>query len=381
MASMTNNPKNDIPPGEANQLDKLSHWYQPLPHLVIYHGGCPDGIAAAWAVSQRESAEDDVKYHPGRFNEDPPDVTNQNVLFVDFTYTQNVMELLLKTAKSIRVLDHHKSALYLKNITDKKLSYVLDMNRSGAQIAWDEMNPQSVPSSKSRPWFIDDIADRDLWRWELPNSKITTRAMFGLDYYSSLTAFSEKISKLYNKSYYTTELEVNADNYTELKAHVDNYDELVSIGKTLLNEDERSYKNITKYAVDCICTSLTDPSVMWKCRVVECDGSKKSEVGNRLVLDGKCDFSVIYQYNIIRDEWWLSLRALSSSNIDLTKIVKHFGNGGGHPKASGSCIHGSKGHNLKTLFKPVPNNMRFSSLETELTTEEYASKMRSIPGV
>jgi oligoribonuclease NrnB/cAMP/cGMP phosphodiesterase (DHH superfamily) len=376
MASMSDNTKNDNTPKEATKAEQLSHWYKHLPHLVIYHGGCPDGIAAAWSISQHESDEDDVKYHPGRFNEDPPCVTNQDVLFVDFTYKQNVMECLLKSAKSIRVLDHHKSAMYLKNISDTKLSYVLDMNRSGAQIAWDEMNP----ASKSRPWFINDIADRDLWRWELPNSKITTRAMFGLDYYSSLTTFSEKISKLYNKDYYNA-TEVNTEVNTELKEHVDNYEELVSIGNILLNEDERSYKNITKYAVDCICTSLTDPSVMWKCRVVESDGSKKSEVGNRLVLDGKCDFSVIYQYNIIRDEWWLSLRALSSNNIDLTKIVKHFGNGGGHPKASGTCIHGKKGHNLRTLFKPVPNNMRFSNLESGLTVEEYASKMRSIPGV
>jgi len=82
---------------------------------------------------------------------------------------------------------------------------------------------------------------------------------------------------------------------------------------------------------------------------------------------------------MLLDEWWVSLRALPGSDVDLTEIVKHFGNGGGHAKASGTSIRGKDGHALLSLFKPVPNDMRFDSFETPLTTEEYMTRVASHP--
>jgi len=328
--------------------------------LIIYHGGCPDGTAGAWCFWQALNY-DNSKFYPGRFNENPPDVTGKRVLFIDFSYPLDVTREMLKSAKFIRVLDHHKTALRLQEITDSHFSLCLDMHRSGAQLAWDEIyttylnvyiaannqqtslgssynplncNNVDIYNKSGRPWFIDDIADRDLWLWTIPDSKYSTRAMFGLGYYESFENFN-KLTGL-SRDYF------------------------VINGKLLAADDERSYSDITRKAVDCYAVSLVNPETKWKVRVVECDHTKASDVGNKLVSDGLCDFAVMFRYEILRDEWCISLRANVNSNIDLTEIVKHFGNGGGHPKASGFTIYGKDGKNLLSIFKPVPESQRFN---------------------
>lgn len=299
-----------------------------IPNLVIYHGGCPDGIAGAWSIKYHINSPD-TTYHPGSFNKPAPDVKDQNVLFVDFTYTKDVMLDIIKSAKTVRVLDHHKSANFIKEFNYDNFSYVLDMYRSGAQIAWDEM------TDEERPWFIDDIADRDLWQWKREDSKNTTKAIFSLGYYESIDKFST----------------INL-----IKKNDDEYKNILNIGKILNDDNELNISIICKYAIDCYCVSLKNPSKKWKCKVVECDFSKKSDVGNRLSSDDSCDFAAMFNYNILSNEWWISLRASDKSDIDLTEVVKHFDRGGGHPKAAGFTIYGNNGHTLRTVFQPITNN-------------------------
>ncbi len=299
--------------------------------LVIYHGGCPDGIAGAWCFWKYVLNKDNSKFYGGKHNENPPDVKDKNVVFVDFSYNFDVMNLLLKEAKSIRVLDHHKSSTDITKIDSLLFSYVFDMNRSGAQIAWDE-----VTSNAIRPWFIDDIGDRDLWKWKRMESKNTTRSMFGLGYYENFEKF-DQLSLI-------------------------DMDKMIMIGKILNDDDEQQYVKTCSRAIDCIAIS-NDPSKTWKVRIVECDHSIASEVGNRLVKDKLCDFSVMFRYNIKDDEWWLSCRSLKGQNIDLTTILKEFdSNAGGHPESAGMTLKGSNA--LQKHFKPVTKS--FKSLEVEV---------------
>ncbi len=157
--------------------------------------------------------------------------------------------------------------------------------------------------------------------------------MFGLGHYNSFETFNLLITS--TRGYYITE------------------------GNRLLSDDERVYANIIKRAVNCYAISLIDSEKKWKVKVVDCDKSNASDVGNILVEDKKYDFAAMFRYEILRDEWWLSLRANVESDIDLTEIVKHFGNGGGHPKASGFTIYGKDGHNLRTIFHPI-NNLNYN---------------------
>ncbi len=128
--------------------------------VVVYHGNCMDGFGAAWAV--RQSFGDNAEYVPAMYGNDPPVVLGRDVLIVDFSYPRDVLLHLHAEARSIVVLDHHKSAA--EDLRDLPFA-VFDMDRSGAGLAWDYC------FNKPRPRLIDYIEDRDLWRFALPDSK------------------------------------------------------------------------------------------------------------------------------------------------------------------------------------------------------------------
>ena len=76
-------------------------------YLCIYHGNCADGFGAAWAV---RAALKDVEFFTGHYGDDPPDVTGRHVIMVDFSYKRPVLDRMAMAARSILILDHHKSA-------------------------------------------------------------------------------------------------------------------------------------------------------------------------------------------------------------------------------------------------------------------------------
>lgn len=135
--------------------------------LVIYHGNCPDGFTAAWVAAK---ALGDVELYAASYNTEPPyDLCppSRAVYIVDFSYPRAMLEKLREGRRlghgRVIVLDHHKTAeADLRGLED----CVFDMNRSGAGITWDYFH-----SSKPRPWIVDYVEDRDLWRFKLPDSE------------------------------------------------------------------------------------------------------------------------------------------------------------------------------------------------------------------
>jgi nanoRNase/pAp phosphatase (c-di-AMP/oligoRNAs hydrolase) len=155
--------------------------------LCIFHGNCQDGFGAAWAV--RHFLGDEVEFFPGVYQEPPPDVTGRDVLMVDFSYKRPVLLEMAKTARSILILDHHKSAeedlagfpappLFADLRYRAPLAALFDMERSGAGLTWDYLSEGHQP----RPHLIDYIEDRDLWRFKFPNTRLITAALFSHPY-------------------------------------------------------------------------------------------------------------------------------------------------------------------------------------------------------
>lgn len=166
--------------------------------LCIYHGNCADGFGAAWAV--RHALGDDVEFYAGHYGHEAPDVTGRDVIIVDFSYALDVLYELSFKAKSIIILDHHKSAqqdLIGLEVVKEKLGYdgffnelgpfcvsqnkplvgaLFDMERSGAMLAWDFFHDEPAPA------LIKHIQDRDLWRFELPGTKEIQAAVFSYPY-------------------------------------------------------------------------------------------------------------------------------------------------------------------------------------------------------
>jgi len=134
--------------------------------LIIHHRNCFDGIAAAWAASLYFRAryhEKEITFHAADYGTPPPDCTGKHTYIVDFSYPREILEEMQKKAHALMVLDHHKTAQEaLKGFEGA----IFDMDRSGAGITWDWFF-----SRETRPWLIDCIEDRDLWRFKLPNTK------------------------------------------------------------------------------------------------------------------------------------------------------------------------------------------------------------------
>jgi len=178
------------------------------PDICIYHGNCADGFTAAWAVWKRFG--DSVEYIPGVYGESPPDVTGKNVVIVDFSYKRPVLLEMTKTARTVLVLDHHKTAeadlaqgggeqrfmamgiftgpvhwqRYLDNLAQDEMENVgclvytlFDMERSGAGIAWDFFHPDT-----RRPNLVNYVEDRDLWRFKLEQSRECNAFIFAHAY-------------------------------------------------------------------------------------------------------------------------------------------------------------------------------------------------------
>lgn len=154
--------------------------------LCIWHGNCQDGFGAAWAV-HHALGKDNVEFHAGVYQDAPPDVTERDVLLVDFSYKRPVLEAMAQAARSVCVLDHHKSAMEdLAGLPEPfdwgtgdewpALCALFDMERSGAGLTWDYFH------SAPRPRLLDHIEDRDLWRFKLPNTREISAAVFSYPY-------------------------------------------------------------------------------------------------------------------------------------------------------------------------------------------------------
>jgi hypothetical protein len=176
--------------------------------LVIYHSNCADGFTAAWAVHKAM----DCDFHPGVHGQPPPDVAGRDVVLVDFCYPYEVLMRLAMSARTVLVLDHHKTAeadlveghAYIsgagmamvaridhwdrpresweRNVAragwgTRLVMALFDQNRSGAGIAWDFFHP-----GKARPALLDHVEDRDLWRFALHGTREIQAAVFSYPY-------------------------------------------------------------------------------------------------------------------------------------------------------------------------------------------------------
>jgi hypothetical protein len=149
------------------------------PVYALYHGGCPDGITAAWCWWRQHG--DDCVYEDCAYGREPTDLgkyRGAKVVFLDYSWPAENMKRLLEVAWRVVVVDHHKTAiadltaLQCSNFDPEALSRLelyVDTERSGARLAWDYLAENAHSDRKpERPRLIDYIEDNDLWRHELP---------------------------------------------------------------------------------------------------------------------------------------------------------------------------------------------------------------------
>lgn len=141
--------------------------------ICIYHNNCADGFSGAWVVRK---ALGDIEFHGGVYQTPPPDVHGKDVVLVDFSYKRPVMEQIIYQAKSVLVLDHHKTAeADLAGLPGADV--VFDINRAGSMIAWNYFFPHQTP-----PMLLQHIQDRDLWRFALAGTREIQANVFSYPY-------------------------------------------------------------------------------------------------------------------------------------------------------------------------------------------------------
>ena len=140
---------------------------QPEPNQPIqiwYHGeNCRDGFGAAYAAWKLWG--DRPTYVPLEDRINPPPHTAADAIYIlDFSFKERAtMVQLEKEVAYLLVIDHHASA---QRELEGLPFAIFDMEHSGAVLAWQHFHPrQPVPE------LLRYIEDRDLWLWELPDSR------------------------------------------------------------------------------------------------------------------------------------------------------------------------------------------------------------------
>lgn len=142
--------------------------------ICIYHGNCADGFGAAW-VFTRHSGQD-FDFHPGVYQDPPPDVDGRDVYLADFSYKLPVMESIIDRAKSVTLIDHHKTALDDLAPIMGRMRCHCGLDHSGAMLAW-QFFKEGEP-----PQLLKHIEDRDLWRFALPHTREIQANVFSHPY-------------------------------------------------------------------------------------------------------------------------------------------------------------------------------------------------------
>lgn len=251
---------------------------------VIYHGCCDDGFGAAW--SAWKVLGDRARYIPAQHGEPVPELPDDSVLaLVDFSYSREVIEGLAQRLKGIVILDHHKTA----EADLKQLPFaVFDMERSGAHLAWRFFHPEEPV-----PPLIAYIEDKDLWRFDLPESREFTAALrsYPMDF------------ELWDRM---------------------NVDDLKREGVSLLRLQDQ--------VVEAHCRRMRWESLGGHRVPVVNATDYRSEIANRLcLLHPEAAFAAAY-YDLQDGHRSWSLRSVG--DFDVALLCKRWG-GGGHKNASG----------------------------------------------
>ena len=139
--------------------------------LIIYHGRrCPDGFGAAlaaWLYYGADGAEFlGLDHGDIESMADLPAIDARAVYILDFSFSADILRGIEERAAKLVMLDHHKSAAEKLTGFACRCGVVhFDMNKSGARLSWEFFHPDQPV-----PMLLQYIEDRDIWKWEFPES-------------------------------------------------------------------------------------------------------------------------------------------------------------------------------------------------------------------
>lgn len=262
--------------------------------IVYYHGNCNDGLASVTIFNHYYPNKKLIPLYHFKSN----NLTDQgkNILFLDFSLPEDKMLNLIKH-NNVYIVDHHKTAMYLKNILPKE-QYFLDESSCGAMLLWNLINKNIEP-----PLLLKYINDRDLWLNQLPDYQYVFDGL----------VFMKPDMKLMDK----------------LIFEKDDISDIIEIGK-ILNKSKMSSINFLKSKM--FIKEFKFKENTYKVGYINCP-LYSSDIGSFLVNNFDIDFAAIFHFNGKKTIFSLRGKGI----VDLSEIAKSYG-GGGHFDAAGLTL-------------------------------------------
>ena len=262
--------------------------------LVIYHSPCQDGFTAAWACWK---VHPDWEYRAAKHGESPTDVEGRVVYMLDFSYKRPVILELAEKAETITIIDHHKTAeADLVDFPDN-VFVTFDMDKSGARLAWEYFHVGSTQV----PDLVRYVEDRDLWKFQYPETKSFSAALFAEEYdFSTWTLWDQKIEQ-------------------------EGVSWAVVSGDAIFRKAAKDTKELLQNKF----RTIIGGTEVWTCNLPY---TFSSDAGN-LLAQGEPFGSTFYLDGGFA---YFSLRS-TAEGVDVSEIAKQYG-GGGHKHAAGFKI-------------------------------------------
>lgn len=130
---------------------------------VFYHGNCADGFGAAWAAWKKLGNQ--VRYIPLHNAEGlPMDLRGgSRVFLLDIGLGRDKLSYLNDVHQEVVMLDHHQT--WEDEVQGLDFAHV-EVGTAACVLAWRHFHPD-----RPVPELLRYIEDRDLWNWELPDSR------------------------------------------------------------------------------------------------------------------------------------------------------------------------------------------------------------------
>lgn len=143
----------------------------PRPKIACLFHGDSDGFGASFALWKHLKDTCDLKFIKVQYSQPAPlaELSNFNpekIFIVDFSYNAETLNMLESAFGQLVVIDHHKTAE--ADLKEWGGQYFFDKELSGCQLTWTMFSEDGLDDL---PPILAYVGDRDLWKFELENSK------------------------------------------------------------------------------------------------------------------------------------------------------------------------------------------------------------------
>jgi len=276
--------------------------------ICIFHADCLDGMGSAAVVKMKypDVVLCDMKYGDKL---DFVDNGSDDLYIVDFSFSKEKIIELCNIFNTVTIIDHHKTYEPTHvSWTDKPKNFtsIYDPKMSGATLTYLTLFDEKIPK---RFLYIED---RDLWKWEVPNSAEYTTAAYDVYLAEGHDAIIDKLSK--------------EDIFFE--------EHMITVGAIL----ERAKQNAVQQLKENVSiVNFYGANKLYgrtlKVGIVN-SPIHMSELGNAICSTLDVDMAIVW-YN---KEGRYKISARSIGDFNVLPCIEELG-GGGHPNAGGAMMN------------------------------------------